>query len=187
MATVPFVVGRKAGEGVGLVLRHEQVSTRHLRIEFSNGHFQVRDLGSSNGTRVDGVAVVGDFPRPLGQDSILDVGPLHCLFTCLYDDQGRIADPEDFDQAAKALLEEGLIDEPGLERARELLSETDGNRHLGEMLLSHQGTRLTINRWLNALALVRGRSGGAIPASRWRWRSILDAAYGWFNRGRAQG
>ena len=47
-----FVVGR--GEGCGLTLTDPDVSRRHLEIRNSGSGFEAADLGSSNGTTVDG-------------------------------------------------------------------------------------------------------------------------------------
>jgi adenylate cyclase len=47
-----LVVGRN--EGCDIVLRSGAVSGRHCQLEFAGGTWVVRDLGSRNGTRVDG-------------------------------------------------------------------------------------------------------------------------------------
>ena len=138
---------------------------------------------------VDGVEVVGDFPRPIGRDTIVDVGPLHCLFHCEVDGEGRKADHADFERAAQAVLEEGLIDKAELERAQAMLLGTSGNRHIGELLLSQDSTHLTVKRWLNALELVRAKEGQGVHGAGGRagWRSMLGAASGWFQRKRPGG
>jgi pSer/pThr/pTyr-binding forkhead associated (FHA) protein len=181
---VPFVVGRKAAAGIDYVLDHEQVSTRHLRIEYMSGRFHVRDLGSSNGTRVEGLSVVGDFPTPLGQDAVIEVGPVRGLFYAQVDDAGRSADLKDFERAADALLDGGLIEVGELERARRILRETHANRHLGEILLSQQDTRLRIQAWLQALAAVRDPEWGGAERGRAGWRALFGAASGWLRRER---
>lgn len=48
-----LVVGR--GEGCDIVLRFSAVSARHCELEWTGDHWLVRDLGSRNGTRVNGV------------------------------------------------------------------------------------------------------------------------------------
>ena len=47
----PLVIGRKRGD---LLLDDPLVSGAHCRILFKDGHFWVQDLGSTNGTQVDG-------------------------------------------------------------------------------------------------------------------------------------
>ena len=46
----------------GLLVADERVSRRHLRFEVVDGRLVVRDLGSSNGTFLDGVRVDGPVP-----------------------------------------------------------------------------------------------------------------------------
>jgi hypothetical protein len=41
------------------VVPAQSVSRRHAEIAYENGEFYIKDLGSSNGTSVDGVAVIG--------------------------------------------------------------------------------------------------------------------------------
>ncbi len=177
----PFVIGRRAELGVDLVLRHEQVSSRHLAIEFADGRFQARDLASSNGTRVNSTRLPREQPHPLPPDSGLDVGPIHCLFSCLYDDEGRTVDPTEYTRAAHSLVAEGLVDADQLAAAEDALQQSRNARHLGEILLSQSGTRLTVQRWLNALRRVREAPSDS-PSG---WRAIVGAASGWFGRGRS--
>lgn len=181
---VPFVVGRKAAEGIDYVLDHEQISGRHMSIEFMAGRFQVRDLGSSNGTRVAGLSVVGDFPAPLEQDAELALGPVDGLFHVHIDDAGRSHDPGDFERAAQALLDGGVITLDELERSRRILQETYANRHLGEVLLSQPGTHLRIEGWLKALAAVRDPEWTGKAPGKGGWRSLFGAASGWWSRAR---
>ncbi|MFF0741612.1 FHA domain-containing protein [Streptomyces sp. NPDC004111] len=60
---LPLRIGRELGSG--LRLSHETVSRRHAELALQNGVWVLRDLGSTNGTcvngrRVTGVAVVND-------------------------------------------------------------------------------------------------------------------------------
>lgn len=50
-----FVIGRD--ESCGLQLLDPMISRRHARIEFEDGVWQLRDLGSANGTEVNGAKV----------------------------------------------------------------------------------------------------------------------------------
>lgn len=47
----PLVVGRRGGD---LVLDDAMISSKHLEIRYKQGHWFLRDLGSTNGTMVDG-------------------------------------------------------------------------------------------------------------------------------------
>ena len=49
-----FVIGRKAGEGINLAIDAPYISPRHCMITFRNNRFLIRDLGSKNGTFVNG-------------------------------------------------------------------------------------------------------------------------------------
>jgi len=51
-------LGRSNGNDI--VLNSPYLSGRHARIRFSDGDYLIEDLGSRNGTRVDGVAVTGE-------------------------------------------------------------------------------------------------------------------------------
>ena len=50
--STPFEIGR--GEDCAVRLEHGPVSRRHVGVSFDDGRWRVRDLGSSNGTFVDG-------------------------------------------------------------------------------------------------------------------------------------
>lgn len=49
-----FVIGRKAGEGINFAIDAPYISPRHCMITFRNNRFLIRDLGSKNGTFVNG-------------------------------------------------------------------------------------------------------------------------------------
>ena len=50
-----LLVGRR--DSCDIALRFPNVSSRHCELEFLDGYWLVRDLGSSNGTKVNGVRV----------------------------------------------------------------------------------------------------------------------------------
>ncbi len=56
-------VGRQMG--VTLLIDHASVSRRHAEISYSHGRFLLRDLGSSNGTFINGVRLLKDSPHTL--------------------------------------------------------------------------------------------------------------------------
>jgi hypothetical protein len=53
-----FVIGRKAGEGINLAIDAPYISPRHCMITFRNNRFLIRDLGSKNGTFVNGERIL---------------------------------------------------------------------------------------------------------------------------------
>ncbi|MCC7380542.1 MAG: DUF4388 domain-containing protein [Deltaproteobacteria bacterium] len=74
--TVPLVIGR--ADGANLILDEGAVSRRHAVIELSGGDLQLKDLGSTNGTFVNGARVesaalkIGD--RVVVGGTIFEVG-----------------------------------------------------------------------------------------------------------------
>ncbi len=60
---IPLVVGRQAGTDI--MLSDWQVSRRHAQFELANGIVLVNDLGSANGTLVNGQRLAPNQPRPL--------------------------------------------------------------------------------------------------------------------------
>jgi pSer/pThr/pTyr-binding forkhead associated (FHA) protein len=63
-ANAPFLIGR--GPACALRLAEEAVSREHCEIIEKDGQFFVRDLGSANGTFLDGVAVGMEPPLRVG-------------------------------------------------------------------------------------------------------------------------
>jgi pSer/pThr/pTyr-binding forkhead associated (FHA) protein len=57
-----------------VTLPHRSVSVRHATIEQRSGRYVVVDHGSTNGTRVNGVRLVPERPKPLRDGDQLDVG-----------------------------------------------------------------------------------------------------------------
>jgi len=78
---LPMVIGR--GREAGLTIAHPMVSRRHCELFESDGLLMVRDLGSLNGTVVDGRPVK---QSPLAPDAELTVGPL--TFRARYSNEG---------------------------------------------------------------------------------------------------
>jgi FHA domain/Protein of unknown function (DUF3662) len=65
------IVGRS--EEADVVLPYDNVSRRHALIWRAEGQSWIRDLGSSNGTSVDGLPV-GERPVPLSSGSVVSLG-----------------------------------------------------------------------------------------------------------------
>jgi pSer/pThr/pTyr-binding forkhead associated (FHA) protein len=94
------VVGRHADCDV--VLPHAAVSGRHCQLEWANGRWSVRDLGSRNGTRVDGVRCE---EKALPPGSVLTVGAYR--YRVVYGGSA-LSKPSAFSQ--------GLLEKAGLSR-----------------------------------------------------------------------
>lgn len=69
------VVGRSPAAST-FVINHEQVSRQHFRLSLVAQQVMLEDLGSTNGTSVDGVAVETGRPTPVRDGSRLGLGDL---------------------------------------------------------------------------------------------------------------
>lgn len=79
------VIGR--GSDVAVSIEHEDVSRRHAEIEVGPTGIVVRDLGSKNGVRVDGVTISGS--RTVAHGQVIALGELRLLVS---DPSSRVAD-----------------------------------------------------------------------------------------------
>lgn len=70
-----IVIGRDF-EHCAMVLSHSTVSRRHARLLFTGGVLQVEDLGSTNGTSVDGAEARPGSPRSLQSGVTLKIGDI---------------------------------------------------------------------------------------------------------------
>ena len=70
-----LVIGRALDQS-DFVLSHSTVSRRHARLLFTDGRLQVEDLGSTNGTAVDGEAARPGKPLALQAGSVLRIGDI---------------------------------------------------------------------------------------------------------------
>ena len=69
------VVGRSPAAAT-FVINHEQVSRQHFRLSLVAQQVMIEDLGSTNGTSLDGVAVETGRPTPVRDGSRLGLGDL---------------------------------------------------------------------------------------------------------------
>ena len=69
------VVGRSPFEGE-VVLNHPEVSRRHFRLFRADGALMVEDLGSMNGTALDGAPLAAGAAAPLTADARLRIGQI---------------------------------------------------------------------------------------------------------------
>lgn len=73
------VVGRSPAEST-FVINHEQVSRRHFRLVLISGQLTIEDLGSTNGTSVNGRPLEQGRPQPLDDASRVRLGDLELTF-----------------------------------------------------------------------------------------------------------
>jgi class 3 adenylate cyclase len=68
-----LVIGRDV-EQCDIVVAHSTVSRRHARLAFASGGLMIEDLGSMNGTAVDGVPAHAGTPRSIQAGARLSLG-----------------------------------------------------------------------------------------------------------------
>jgi pSer/pThr/pTyr-binding forkhead associated (FHA) protein len=74
------VVTLGRGTGCDLVIDDDSVSAQHARLEWADGGWRITDLGSVNGTAVDGVKLSPDAASPLPFGSTLRLGGVRLQF-----------------------------------------------------------------------------------------------------------
>lgn len=73
--SVPFRIGRGTQQQNDLTLQEDSsVSRSHAVITAEGGRFTITDLGSANGTRVDGVRITAEQPYPLHAGAVIWLG-----------------------------------------------------------------------------------------------------------------
>lgn len=73
-----ITVGRQAG--VSLLIDHPSVSRRHAEVAYAEGHYILRDAGSSNGTFVNGVRLTPGSAHLLAPGNVVSFGKVDYLF-----------------------------------------------------------------------------------------------------------
>jgi adenylate cyclase len=104
-----ITVGRRPG--CDIVLNFPDVSKLHCELIFTNGTWQVRDMGSSNGVKVKGVRISGR--KSLRPGDEFSVG--HHKFTMRYTLPAGISiDGDDTDD----LFQESLLEKAGITKPK---------------------------------------------------------------------
>lgn len=71
----PMVVGRGGSTPVDIAIGGDPaVSRRHAELVRDDGGWTIRDLGTANGTRVNGLDVNGASPTPIGPGDVIEIG-----------------------------------------------------------------------------------------------------------------
>jgi adenylate cyclase len=111
-----LILGRS--ESCDIVLRLATISARHCQLDWIDGYWYIRDLGSRNGIKVDGVRCQSERLAP---ESVLWISGLR--FQVVYKARGAAAPPQKGRPFAQSLLEKaGLLQweppEPPAERGK---------------------------------------------------------------------
>ena len=135
-----------------LVVADESVSENHAEILFDGTHWSVRDLGSRNGTNVDGQPVAGD-SRPIVRNTVLRFGAVHAVF--LVDDPARLLDDLRHEaRAMRHLLRTGRLTK---DEARHVLDRVRSEGlSIPEVVLKE--TAVDIAAWVDALLATAKRT-----------------------------
>lgn len=112
----PLRVGRAAD--CGLQLDHPTVSRAHAELVEGDGGWLLRDLGSKNGTHVDGVRIT---ETRLAQACWLRFGDVHCEFALVDDAQAAAADARTQARRAQSRVLAGRV--AGRQRFSGMLDE----------------------------------------------------------------
>jgi pSer/pThr/pTyr-binding forkhead associated (FHA) protein len=102
LTKVEIVIGRRPGNDIRLDF--ENVSGKHCKLRFANGIWMARDLGSTNGTTVNGSMLASE--QSVMPDE--ELGIAGHLFTIDYEPAG----PEAFLSSHKDLDEDVVIERP---------------------------------------------------------------------------
>ena len=164
------VIGREAPPAQ-LAVQHQSVSSKHANLRFADGRFILSDLGSSNGTFVEGVRISG--PTPLELQTAVTLGTVDCLFVQRPPEAGGSAGGAD-PHADMLCLHAERTGKATQQQVREVLAEhrKDG-RTLGELFVE-RGI-FTPKEWsdlyrqremLATLGAVAARSGGRSSLAR---------------------
>jgi pSer/pThr/pTyr-binding forkhead associated (FHA) protein len=106
-----LVIGRR--EGCDIVLKFANISGQHCRMTVEHGYWFVRDLGSRNGTKVDGNSVVR---KRLDPKCRISFAKHEYRIEYEPQDLGAFGPPPADDDHMEELLKSSLMDRAGLER-----------------------------------------------------------------------
>ena len=106
-----LIIGRR--EGCDIVLKFANISGQHCRMTVEHGYWFVKDLGSRNGTKVEGNSIVRKRLDPKCRISFAKHE-----YRILYEPQdlGAFGPPPADDDHMEELLKSSLMDRAGLER-----------------------------------------------------------------------
>jgi pSer/pThr/pTyr-binding forkhead associated (FHA) protein len=106
-----LIIGRR--EGCDIVLNFANISGQHCRMTVEHGYWFVRDLGSRNGTKVDGRSVVR---KRLDPNCRISFAKHEYKIDYEPQDLGAFGPPPADDDHMEELMKSSLMDRAGLER-----------------------------------------------------------------------
>lgn len=135
---IPFLkpkllVGRR--ESCDISLRFPNVSSHHCELELINGYWRVRDLGSRNGTKVNGIRIESTWLLPGDELSVAKHS-----YEVRYSAAGEVPPPEVEDIFSMSLLEKA-----GLARREETPSLDETQNLAGEELNDDEAAMRFLN------------------------------------------
>ena len=120
-------IGRE--EGLHVVLQDEESSRRHARISWLAGQFMIEDLGSTNGTKLNGVPI--STPQMLYSGDKISIGQTTLVFEMAAASLEKISPHETI------LKADGLIPSRHVLTTASETNERLGNENLGFLSESH--------------------------------------------------
>ena len=81
-AGYPFELGKEK-RGRGYVFTDSVISRQHARLVRENGGYYISDLGSLNGTTVNGERLTPNVRRELAAGDVIGFAEIYYIFTCL--------------------------------------------------------------------------------------------------------
>ncbi len=133
---VEFTIGRSSNSNVNLGNRG--VSNQHARIVFvaADNRFMIEDLGSANGTQVDGAPLTPNAPMELGSDAHVRFGTVEAVFMKSLDTDFHELPASRHENATKLLKARGLVSANVLKQAAK--DAAANQQTIGEALLLAQ-------------------------------------------------
>lgn len=109
-----LVIGRR--ESCDIVLRFSNVSGQHARLSLEQGYWFLKDLGSRNGTKVDGLRI-----SRKRLDPGVTISFAKHMYTIDYSPEalGAFGPPPPDDDHIEEVLRKGLLERSGLDRRDE--------------------------------------------------------------------
>lgn len=104
------VIGRQPG--VDILLEHPLVSRRHAQLAITPTTCELTDLGSSNGTRLNGAPLPPNAPTFLSQGDVIEIGPFKLELEI---EREREIEEEEEKEAEIGVVEPELKEEPVIE------------------------------------------------------------------------
>jgi len=110
-----LTVGRR--ESCDIVLRFANVSGKHCELAVEDGYWFVKDLGSRNGTKVNGLRITKRKRLDPG-DSITIAKHKYEVKYSPIDDLNAVGTPPPEQEPVRDMLSEGLLERAGLKKRR---------------------------------------------------------------------